>query len=85
MLKNRSMVGGTNHGKSAAATENGAQKAGDVPVRDAAKKALLGLCEGLSGILRAVSGMVTRQGVPWLDVDAQDLEAGFPGLQTGPR
>ena len=30
----RWMVGGTNHGKMAGATENGAQEAGDVPVQD---------------------------------------------------
>jgi len=34
----RSMVGGRHPGKSAAATENRAQRALDVPVQDAAKK-----------------------------------------------
>ena len=56
----RWMVGGTNHVKMAGATENRAQKAGDVGVQDVAEKALPGLSEGLCGTVRAVGGMVTR-------------------------
>ena len=59
----RSMMGGRHPGKSAAPTENGSRKFGDVPVQDPAKKELLGLIEGLYWLLRAVGGMVTRQGV----------------------
>ena len=60
----RWMVGGTNHGKMAGATEIRAQRAVDVPVQDVPDKALPGLSEGLCGRLRAVGGMVTRQALP---------------------
>ena len=74
-----SMVGGRHPGKSAAATENGSQNSGDVPVQDAAKAALLGLSKGLCGMLRAIGGMVTRQPV---GIACQALQDG--GAQGSP-
>ena len=77
----RSMVGGRHPGKSAAATENRAQRALDVPVQDMAEKTLLGLSAGLCGTLMAVGGMVTRQARP--SSGAGD-SGSWPRVSSGP-